>query len=122
MYQDRNLFFRPRFSVSVFQAKIFFGNIIIDLSRKFTTWLKARRKSNFGKTRKCNRRVDRVHLKRHLRKWQKLWPNCRKFSQNVLWYTCGQWLPSLIKGLTFIAQGVKAFVFEVKSFWFNNSN
>ena len=45
-----------------------------------------------------------MHLKRHLRKWQKLWPNCGKFSQNVLWYTCGQWLPSLIKGLTFIAQ------------------
>ena len=87
------------------EAEIFFGNIIIDLSRKFTTWLKARRKSNFGKTRKCNRRVDRVHLKRHLRKWQKLWPNCGKFSQNVFWYTWGQWLPSLIKGLTFIAQG-----------------
>ena len=87
------------------EAKIIFGNIIIDLSRKFTTWLKARRKSNFGKTRKCNRRVDRVHLKRHLRKWQKLWPNCGKFSQNVFWYTWGQWLPSLIKGLTFIAQG-----------------
>ena len=62
-----------------------------------------------------------MHLKRHLRKWQKLWPNCGKFSQNVLWYTCGQWLPSLIKGLTFIAQGPGLRLLFLRSSYFGST-